>query len=62
MSDDKKYPVCPRCGTDDYDVDDGGTPKDNNGYCILSCGAVFQIKDGKATLTEYEVGPIMSIP
>lgn len=51
----KKYPSCPRCGTNDYDVNEDGT----KGYCIVSCGAVFTIKNSKAKLTGEETHSII---
>ena len=55
----KDYPKCPNCGTKDYDVNQ----KENEGYCIASCGAVFSIdKNGKAKLKEERVAPVIVLP
>ena len=46
------YPACPSCGTTDYDTNEEGT----EGYCIMSCGAVFNITEsGKAVLSDEVV-------
>ena len=43
----EQAPVCcPECGTTDYDTNEDGT----EGFCIVGCGAWFDIKNRKATI------------